>query len=120
MFPRLKKLGIEETENPDNLTKEERIKFCRLNIDRDTITWNRVIDTNDRYLREITIGEGPEEKGKSRKAKFDITVASELMAILALTNSLKEMKEQIGRITVCQNLEGEAITADDLGNYFNL
>jgi formyltetrahydrofolate synthetase len=37
-----------------------------------------------------------------------------------LTNSLKEMKEQIGRITVCQNLEGEAITADDLGNYFNL
>jgi formyltetrahydrofolate synthetase len=53
-----------------------------------------VVDTNDRFLRKITIGEGPAEKGRTRKAQFDISVASEIMAILALTTSLADMKER--------------------------
>ena len=53
-----------------------------------------VIDTNDRYLRGITVGESPTEKGITRKTAFDITVASEIMAILALSTSLEDMKER--------------------------
>ena len=63
---RLKKLGIDK-EDPSTLTKEEVARFVRLNIDTSTITWQRVIDTNDRYLRKITIGQSPTEKGISRE-----------------------------------------------------
>jgi len=79
MLSRLKKLGIDKTD-PNELTKEERSRFVRLDIDPDTITWMRGIDTNDRYLREITIGQSPSEKGIERKSGFYITVASEIMA----------------------------------------
>ena len=58
----LQKLGIHKTD-PDTLTPEERSRFCRLDIDPETITWRRVMDTNDRLLRQITVGQGPEEKG---------------------------------------------------------
>lgn len=61
MFKRLKKLGIDKTD-PEELTKEERKAFIRLDIDPDTITWQRVVDTNDRFLRGITVGQGKEEK----------------------------------------------------------
>ena len=64
MLRRLRKLGIRETD-PNELTPEERSRFARLDIDPDTITWRRVIDTSDRVLRQITIGQGPEEKGLS-------------------------------------------------------
>lgn len=114
MYPRLKKLGIDK-ENPEDLTPEERSKLVRLDIDPDTITWNRVIDTSDRMLRGITIGEGPKEKGKTRETSFDITVASEIMAILALTTSVADMRERFGRIVIGLNRSGEAVTADDLG-----
>jgi methylenetetrahydrofolate dehydrogenase (NADP+) / methenyltetrahydrofolate cyclohydrolase / formyltetrahydrofolate synthetase len=73
------------------------------------------VDTNDRFLREITIGEGPEEKGRTRKTGFDITVASEIMAILALTTDLADMRERMGRIVIGTNKSGQAVTAEDLG-----
>ena len=74
-----------------------------------------VIDTNDRYLRKITVGQSPTEKGFVRETSFDITVASEIMAILALTTSLADMRERLGKIVVASNKSGEPVTADDLG-----
>ena len=114
MYPRLKKLGIDK-DDPEALTPEERAKLVRLDIDPATITWNRVIDTSDRMLRGITIGQGPKEKGKTRQTAFDISVASEIMAILALTTSLADMRERIGRIVIGLSRSGEEVTADDLG-----
>jgi formyltetrahydrofolate synthetase len=114
MLRRLKKLGINKTD-PNQLTPEERRRFARLNIDPDSITFRRVIDTNDRLLRTITIGEGPDEVGNERQTGFDITVASEIMAILALTTSLEDMRNRMGKIVIGTNMDGEAITAEDLG-----
>jgi len=114
MFRRLKKLGIDKTD-PDDLTPEEVSKFVRLDIDPDTITWRRVVDTNDRMLREIEIGLGPKENGFTRLTGFDITVASEIMAILALTTSLADMRERFGRVVLATNKAGEPVTMDDLG-----
>ncbi len=114
MFRRLQKLGIEKT-NPNDLTPEERSRFVRLDIDPDTITWRRVLDTNDRMLRGITIGQGPEEKGMTRSTGFDIAVASEIMAILALTTSLADMRERLGRMVIGNDRQGRPVTADDLG-----
>ncbi len=111
---RLKKLGIDKTD-PNDLTSEERSRLVRLDINPNTITWRRVVDTNDRFLREITIGEGSSEKNMTRQTGFDITVASELMAILALTTSLEDMRERIGKIVIGVSRSGEAITAEDLG-----
>ncbi|MFQ5576650.1 MAG: formate--tetrahydrofolate ligase [Anaerolineae bacterium] len=114
MLKRLKKLGIDKTD-PNDLTAEERRNFVRLDIDPDSITWRRVVDTNDRYLRAITVGQSPTEKGITRQTGFDITVASEIMAILALTTSLQDMRERLGRMVIGTNKAGQAITADDLG-----
>jgi formyltetrahydrofolate synthetase len=114
MLRRLERLGIDKT-NPNDLTPEERSRFARLDIDPDSLTWRRVVDTNDRFLREITIGQGPEEKGMTRITGFDITVASEIMAILALTTDMADMRERLGRIVIGTNKRGEAITAEDLG-----
>jgi len=113
MLRRLQRLGIHKTD-PNELTPEERRRFARLDIDPDSITWRRVIDTNDRFLREIEIGLGPEEQ-MPRRTGFDITVASEVMAILALTTSLQDMRERMGRIVIGTNRQGEPITAEDLG-----
>ena len=114
MVVRLEKLGITASD-PEELTPEQRRKLCRLDIDPDTITWRRVMDTSDRFLRGITIGEGPEEKGFTRKTGFDISVASEIMAILALTTSLKDMRERLGKIVIGISKAGDAVTAEDLG-----
>ncbi|XP_004404135.1 PREDICTED: monofunctional C1-tetrahydrofolate synthase, mitochondrial [Odobenus rosmarus divergens] len=111
---RLKKLGINKTD-PNALTEEEMGKFARLDIDPSTITWQRVLDTNDRFLRKITIGQAPTEKGYSRQAQFDIAVASEIMAVLALTDSLADMKERLGRMVVASDKNGQPVTAEDLG-----
>ncbi|MCB9419772.1 MAG: formate--tetrahydrofolate ligase [Ardenticatenaceae bacterium] len=113
MFKRLQKLGIDKTD-PNDLTAEEISKFSRLDIDPDTITWRRVVDTNDRYLRGITIGRGKNEKFQ-RETGYDITVASEIMAILALTTSLADMRDRLGSMVIGQSKVGDAITADDLG-----
>ncbi len=114
MLRRLKKLGINKT-NPEDLTPEERSKFARLDIDPNGITFRRVVDTNDRFLRSITIGKGPEEKGMTRETGYDITVASEIMAILALTTDLADMRERFGKIVIGTSKAGEAVTAEDLG-----
>ncbi|KAJ9697832.1 hypothetical protein PVL29_007112 [Vitis rotundifolia] len=114
MFRRLNKLGISKTK-PEDLTPEEVKKFARLDIDPDSITWRRVMDVNDRFLRKITIGQGPEEKGMVRETGFDISVASEIMAVLALTTSLADMRERLGKMVIGNSKAGEPITADDLG-----
>jgi len=114
MLRRLRNLGIGETD-PNKLTPEERSRFARLNIDPDSITWRRVMDTNDRMLRQITIGQGAEEKGLTRVTGFDMAVASEIMAILALATDLSDMRERLGRMVIGTNREGTPITADDLG-----
>ncbi|NJD58788.1 MAG: formate--tetrahydrofolate ligase [Anaerolineae bacterium] len=114
MLRRLKKLGINKTD-PNELTVEERKRFARLDIDPANITFRRVVDTNDRLLRTITIGQGPEEAGNERQTGFDITVASEIMAILALTTDLADMRDRMGRIVIGTSTAGEAVTAEDLG-----
>ncbi|KAM9929874.1 hypothetical protein OXX59_000901 [Metschnikowia pulcherrima] len=111
---RLKKLGIDKT-NPDDLTQEEISRFVRLDIDPDTITWRRVVDCNDRFVRGITIGEAPTEKGMTRKTGFDISVASECMAILALCTSLSDMRERLGKMVVAASKSGEPVTCEDIG-----
>ena len=114
MFRRLQKLGITKT-NPDDLNEDEIHRFARLDIDPDTITWRRVLDVNDRHLRGITVGQAPTEKGHSRETAFDISVASECMAILALSNSLKDMRERLGRMVVATSRSGDPVTCDDIG-----
>lgn len=114
MLRRLKKLGITKP-NPNDLTPEERSRFARLDIDEKTITWRRVIDINDRFLREIEVGRGKDEAGHEHLSGYDITVASEIMAVLALTTSLEDMRERFGRMVVATNKNGEAVTVEDLG-----
>jgi formyltetrahydrofolate synthetase len=114
MLRRLRKLGIAKTD-PNELTPGERSRFARLDIDPESITWRRVLDTNDRMLRQITIGQGPEEKGFTRSTGFDIAVASEIMAVLALATDLKDMRDRLGRMVIGSNKAGEPITADDIG-----
>lgn len=114
MLNRLKKLGIHKND-PNELTEEERAKFVRLDIDPDTITWMRALDTNDRFLREISVGHGPAEKGMTRRTGFYITVASEIMAVLALTTDLPDMRRRLGDMVVALDRQGNAVTADDLG-----
>ncbi|CAK9868542.1 unnamed protein product [Sphagnum jensenii] len=86
----------------------------RLDMDPAKITWKRVLDVNDRFLRKITVGQGPEEKGMTRETGFDIAVASEIMAVLALTTSLGDMRERLGNMVVATSRGGDAVTADDL------
>jgi formyltetrahydrofolate synthetase len=111
---RLEKLGI-QAETLADMTTEDKRRMFRLDIDPNSITWQRVVDINDRLLRKIQIGLGDEEKGNERITGFDITVASEIMAILALTTGLADMRERLGRIVFGTNKSGEALTAEDLG-----
>ncbi len=70
---------------------------------------------NDRFLRQVTIGQSPTEKGQTRQTGFDITVASEVMAVLAMCTSLEDMDERFGKMIVGTSKSGEAIDCDDLG-----
>ena len=114
MLGRLKNLGIDVAE-PCDMTKEERKRFVRLNIDRDTLTWRRATDTNDRLLRQITVGQGSKEKDFNFETSFYITVASELMAVLALATSLADMRDRIGRIVLALDMDGNPVTVEDVG-----
>jgi formyltetrahydrofolate synthetase len=114
MLNRKEKLRI-TTDNPDEMTDEEKSRFVRLDIDPDTITWMRGLDTNDRFLRKITVGQGSEEKGHTRETGFYITVASEIMAVLALTTDLGDMRRRLGAMVVALDHAGNAVTADDIG-----
>ncbi|SCV66994.1 BQ2448_5640 [Microbotryum intermedium] len=114
MFKRLQKLGIDKT-NPDDLTEEEISRFARLDIDPEKITWHRVVDTNDRYLRKITTGLAATENGKTLDTGFDIAVASECMAVLALSNDLPDMRDRLGKMVIGESRKGDPITCDDIG-----
>ncbi|KAG4306511.1 hypothetical protein PORY_000499 [Pneumocystis oryctolagi] len=114
MEKRLEKLGINKTD-PNSLTSEEIEKFVRLDIDPSTITWRRVLDVNDRFLRKITIGQNSTEKGLERVSGFDISVASECMAILALSDDMKDLRKRLGNIVVANTRSGDIVTADDIG-----
>lgn len=92
----------------------EKIGLKRLNIDPYTISWNRVMDINDRALRQVVIGLGGRLDGVPRETGFDITVASEIMAILALATSVRDMRERFGRMVVALDKSGQPITAEDL------
>lgn len=86
-----------------------------LNIDPDSITWKRVLDVNDRALRNIIIGLGGKDDGILRETGFDIAVASEVMAILALTTSLKDMRQRFGRIVIGLTNDKRPVTAEEIG-----
>ncbi|MBE1554434.1 formate--tetrahydrofolate ligase [Sporosarcina limicola] len=86
-----------------------------LQIDPRRITWKRVLDMNDRALRNITIGLGGPTQGVPRQDGFDITVASEIMAIFCLAISLDDLKERISRIVIGYTYSKEAVTVSDLG-----
>ena len=108
----------EDRMNDERLAK---VGLSRLNIDPYRVTWNRVLDVNDRALRNIIVGLGPEEDGRPRQTGFDITVASEIMAILALVNgddyksALRDLRQRAGRTVIGANKDGKPITLDDLG-----
>lgn len=85
-----------------------------LGIDPRRVTWRRVMDLNDRTLRHIVLGLGGKANGVPRESGFDITVASELMAILCLAKDLDDMKQRIGRIIIGYTYENQPVTAADL------
>ena len=85
-----------------------------LDIDPKRITWRRVVDMNDRQLRSIINGLGARSNGVAREDGYDITVASEIMAVLCLSSSLEDMKERLGRIIIGYNRANEPITAGQL------
>jgi formate--tetrahydrofolate ligase len=84
-------------------------------LDQHRITWRRVLDVNDRVLRNVIVGLGSRLDGIPRQTGFDITAASEVMAIFALARSLPEMRRRLGRIVVGYTRRGEPVTADDIG-----
>ncbi len=121
MRKRLEKLGI-KSEKPSDLSDEDKERMFRLNIDPYSIQWRRVVDVSDAALRNIIIGLGAENDGPVRQAGYDITVASEIMAALALCSDLADLRERMGRIIIGTSKKGgmrsvgrvEPITAEDL------
>ncbi len=85
-----------------------------LRIDLHSVMWPRTVDMNDRQLRNLVSGLGGKAHGIPRETGFIITAASEIMAVLALTNDLKDLKARLGRIVVASDVDGKPITADDL------
>ncbi len=97
---------------------EAKTGLPRLGIDPDRIVWNRVVDINDRTLRRITIGHnapGSTANGLERESGFDITAASELMAILALARDLADLRRRLGQVVLAYRHGGEPVTAEDIG-----
>jgi len=90
------------------------LKGNPLKIDPDSIMWHRVVDVSDRFLRHVTIGLGKPQDGFKRESGFDITVASEVMAILALTSDLKDLRRRVGRIVLATTKKGKPVTAEDI------
>ena len=86
-----------------------------LRIDQRTITWKRCLDMNDRALREVVVGLGGKINGYPREDGFMITVASEIMAILCLADDMTDLKKRLAAIVIGYNLDGEPVTAGDLG-----
>ncbi|MHB0877913.1 MAG: formate--tetrahydrofolate ligase [Anaerolineae bacterium] len=101
----------------DELTDKQLAKMGlkRLDIDPYSLTWSRVVDVSDRALRRIVVGLGTRDDGRPRQTGFDISVASEVMAILALSTSLADLRQRLGRIVVGTSKSGVPVTAEDLG-----
>jgi formate--tetrahydrofolate ligase len=89
-------------------------KGNRLNIDPETIMWHREVEVSDRFLRNVRIGLGSKDDGIPRDTAFDITVASEVMAILALTSGLKDMRKRLGKIVLAYTKDGQPLTTEDV------
>jgi len=122
MRKRLDKLGI-ESEKPSDLSDPDKEKMFRLNIDPESIQWNRVVDVSDAALRNIIVGLGGGGNGRPRETGYDITVASEIMAALGMCSGLADLRERMGRIIIGMNKTGgkthvdrpvRPITAEDL------
>jgi len=94
--------------------KLEKLGLTHLGLDPWSVVWRRVLDVNDRALRNLTLGLGGSPNGVPRESGFDITAASEIMAILALADSLADLRERIGRVIVAYAAKGKAITAEDV------
>ncbi|MBI4777929.1 formate--tetrahydrofolate ligase [Candidatus Desantisbacteria bacterium] len=90
------------------------VKGNPLNIDPSSISWRRVVDVSDRSLRNIVIGLGGKDDGQPRESGFDITVASEIMAIIALTTGLHDLRARLGKIVIGNTYDGKPVTAEDL------
>lgn len=86
-----------------------------VDLDPHRISWRRVLDVNDRSLRNVVVGLGAQADGVPRQSGFDITAASEVMAILALATSLSDLRARLGRIVVGADRDGTPVTAEDLG-----
>ncbi|MBU2541536.1 MAG: formate--tetrahydrofolate ligase [Candidatus Omnitrophica bacterium] len=86
----------------------------KIDIDPTTISWRRVVDVSDRFLRNVKIGLGTSQDGIPRDSGFDITVASEVMAILALTDSLSDLRKRLGRIVLARTKDGRPVTCEDI------
>ena len=93
----------------------EKQGLARINPDPYNVLWRRVLDINDRALRNVMTGMGAKGDGPLRQGGFDITVASELMAILALASDLKDMRARIGRMVMALDKKGKPLTAEDFG-----
>jgi formyltetrahydrofolate synthetase len=113
MRMRLEKLGI-QSEKPSDLSDEDKERMFRLDIDPYSIQWRRVVDVSDAALRNIIIGLGTVNDGRPRETGYDITVASEIMAALALCSGIEDLRARMGRIIIGTNRKGEPITAEDL------
>jgi methylenetetrahydrofolate dehydrogenase (NADP+)/methenyltetrahydrofolate cyclohydrolase/formyltetrahydrofolate synthetase len=121
MRKRLAKLGI-ESERPSDLSDADKERMFRLNIDPYSVQWRRVVDVSDAALRNIVLGLGPRNDGPTRQSGYDITVASEIMAALALCSDLADLRERMGRIIIGTSAPGgmqhknevQPITAEDL------
>jgi formyltetrahydrofolate synthetase len=106
---RLERLGFGDI---DSLSREQLRRFIRLDVDPNRVYWRRVLDTSDRLLRNFAIGESADTM---RQTGFDITAASEVMAILALSTSLADMRARLERIIPAFDRRGEPLTAEDFG-----
>ncbi|MBN2875084.1 MAG: formate--tetrahydrofolate ligase [Spirochaetales bacterium] len=93
----------------------EKQGLAKLNIDPYQVLWRRILDMNDRPLRNILVGVGGLDNGPLRQTGFDISVASEVMAILALAKDLRDLRERMGRIVIAVDKGGKAVTTEDLG-----
>eukprot|EP00922_Rhytidocystis_sp_ex-Travisia-forbesii_P025965 GHVS01038065.1.p1 GENE.GHVS01038065.1~~GHVS01038065.1.p1 ORF type:complete len:561 (-),score=69.00 GHVS01038065.1:448-2130(-) len=103
------------TDMDDNISAEDKERLVRLNVDAANVVIRRVVDISDRMLRGVVIGQGPAEQAHQRSTGFDIAVASEVMAILALSTNLEDLRTRIGRMILAFDIHGAPITAEDLG-----
>jgi methylenetetrahydrofolate dehydrogenase (NADP+)/methenyltetrahydrofolate cyclohydrolase/formyltetrahydrofolate synthetase len=113
MRVRLGKLGI-QSEKPSDLSAEDKERMFRLDIDPYTIQWRRIVDVSDASLRNIIVGLGTVNDGTPRQSGYDISVASEIMAALALCSGIEDLRARMGRIIIGTNKKGDPITAEDL------